>query len=626
MLQIPDEIKELLHRDSCQKNIRIHFPNGERSDICNNLIVKDSVSFTESLCSQNTLKFGLSEASVFECEVVGVGNIKGATIEVNCEIYCDASVTGAIWQNDLMAYVYQIPYGVFVVTDAKRQADMNHRKIVAYSDITANGVFLDESHAICDEYNYKVKASNPEIGKNYVLSSSNTVYSYDLMRRLSARVNVPLSNDYEYNLESGDIHTGYITAFPIPGYSMSLAIGTDWSYLNSINESQYGELYYADVNQATMTRNEILDGVRTMLLNNSISGAAAIKATLKYVEDFLDYPYERPSSSYSQYSGLSIPYIAFSSNGSYLPNNEKVICGFTESSIYVYPFKHSATPSVNCQIWIPCAFGLETSGGTNVDSFRYREGIYNNYSFRLYKVTSSIFNKFIYTQKRVKTNMYVYPSGVKTNNTGYILDDTITSDFYKKMLPAAYEIQGLFGKVSRINIVDLIDLKQQFALLPSNTLYPGNNLYPEGVTGGKLLPNDYQSCWYEDDYTKSFGMIRCQYKDTNNEDALLFYYLSGYSEESNVDEYQIYDLSNNVIISSGSWSQSDIEYICGMVANHIIGVTYMPVEFVGRGLPYVEAGDTFEILTASNDSITTIVLNRTVSGEQVLTDSYKSVS
>ena len=83
MISVPDSIKEKLHLDHCQKNIRIHFPNGERSDICNDLIVKDTVNFTESLCSQETLKFGLSEASVFECETVGVGNIKGATIDVS---------------------------------------------------------------------------------------------------------------------------------------------------------------------------------------------------------------------------------------------------------------------------------------------------------------------------------------------------------------------------------------------------------------------------------------------------------------------------------------------------------------------------------------------------------------
>lgn len=132
MLSVPSEIKELLHQDTCEKNIRIHFPNGERSDICNDLIVMGSVSFKESLCSQNELKFGLCEASVFECETVGVGNIKGASIEVACEVVCPATVSGAEWKIDLQKYVYSIPYGAFTVAEAVRQADMQHRRIVAY--------------------------------------------------------------------------------------------------------------------------------------------------------------------------------------------------------------------------------------------------------------------------------------------------------------------------------------------------------------------------------------------------------------------------------------------------------------------------------------------------------------
>ena len=103
------------------------------------------------------------------------------------------------------------------------------------------------------------------------------------------------------------------------------------------------------------------------------------------------------------------------------------------------------------------------------------------------------------------------------------------------------------------------------------------------------------------------------------------YYLSGYDEQSNSDLYQTYSLDNNAIIKSTLWTEAQIEEICEYIASNIEGVSYMPVDFVGRGLPYVEAGDTFEILTKSNDSITTIVLNRTLSGEQTLTDSYKSV-
>ena len=155
MLQVPNNIKELLHQDHCEKNIRIHFPNGERSDICNNLIVKDTVSFTESLCSQNTLKFGLCESPIFECEVVGVGNIKGATIEVFCEIHCEPTTEGAVFRPDLGYHVYPIPYGTFVVESSKRQADMIHRKVIAYS-VGVNGIiknhpfFYELEHNILD--------------------------------------------------------------------------------------------------------------------------------------------------------------------------------------------------------------------------------------------------------------------------------------------------------------------------------------------------------------------------------------------------------------------------------------------------------------------------------------------
>ena len=170
-----------------------------------------------------------------------------------------------------------------------------------------------------------------------------------------------------------------------------------------------------------------------------------------------------------------------------------------------------------------------------------------------------------------------------------------------------------------------MNIKQQFGLLPQNALYPESDLYPEGVTGGKLLPSDYQSCWYDDYYKKPFGLITFTYKNSNNEIVKYNKYLSDFTNDSDPDSYLTYDLSTNPIITSYTWSDSDLAALCDVIANNIEGVTYMPVEFIGRGLPYVEAGDTFEILTASNDSITTIVLNRTLSGEQVLTDSYKSV-
>ena len=156
-------------------------------------------------------------------------------------------------------------------------------------------------------------------------------------------------------------------------------------------------------------------------------------------------------------------------------------------------------------------------------------------------------------------------------------------------------------------------------------MYPDVNLYPESVTGGKIFPKDYQTCWYDDDYMMPFGKIVVNYKSANNDTVEYNYFLEGYDADSDISSYRVYTINDNEIIRNTTWTESQILQICQTIANNIGGVSYMPVEFKGRGLPYVEAGDTFEILTRSNDSITTIVLNRTITGEHTLVDTYQSV-
>jgi hypothetical protein len=81
-----------------------------------------------------------------------------------------------------------------------------------------------------------------------------------------------------------------------------------------------------------------------------------------------------------------------------------------------------------------------------------------------------------------------------------------------------------------------------------------------------------------------------------------------------------------MLLKSSKYIEAYIYQLCYEIAENLGGVTFMPVKLVGRGLPYVQPGDTFEILTATNDSITTIVLSRTLKGEMVLTDEYVSVT
>ena len=82
MLNIPEPIKELFKRDNVLKNLRVTFPNGEHDDITNDQIIKESMSFTESLATGAPVVFGLCEASVISFECVGVDNINGMQIFV----------------------------------------------------------------------------------------------------------------------------------------------------------------------------------------------------------------------------------------------------------------------------------------------------------------------------------------------------------------------------------------------------------------------------------------------------------------------------------------------------------------------------------------------------------------
>lgn len=149
MLNLPETVKTLFCTDGVRKNFRAHFPGGEMADITNDQVVSESVRFTESICSQSSLKFGLTEASMIEFETVGVGNMRGMLIECSMEIDVSSlsaaqisAIEAGSWDGTLvqpaasgLAYAaFRVPYGVFRVKSCPRnQQAMAHRRVQAYS-------------------------------------------------------------------------------------------------------------------------------------------------------------------------------------------------------------------------------------------------------------------------------------------------------------------------------------------------------------------------------------------------------------------------------------------------------------------------------------------------------------
>lgn len=552
MLNIPDEIKDLLHQDSCNKNIRIHFPNGERSDICNDLIVMDSVKFTESLCSQNQLKFGLCESPIFECEVVGVGNIKGATIEVSVEIECPFSASGAEWKADLQKYVYPISYGTFVVSESKRQADMIHRRILAYSILSM----------------YDLNFSLFQLKRALYPNSSLSNFSQKVIPLICEKMQSNAFNCQKTEVTCMNFmwlisSSQYVTdAYKIVGFQLS--------------QSTSQELYCIEIEGDVP--DEVRVGFSRFAHPSAWSGAVQADPNFR-LED-----------------------------------------SYKEGGYFVYPYMSMASSADNNTFFVTSK--QDAAQGCYIAVIQGRAK-WNNY--QIISDVDYVDRSNIHIYKLTLPDDYAYSfERVLNDSNKYVVADAKTIDL-RNLVNGYLETYGTFGRLDRNNIFKLVNLKRQFGLDPDTDLYPGASLHPEGITGGNIYTNDYQNCWYDDEYTKPFGAITCQYKNTNNEDCLFTLFLTGFDEDSDVNSYQVYSLENNEIIKGSTWTENQIQAICETIASNISGVSYMPVDFKGRGLPYVEAGDTFEILTRSNDSITTIVLNRTLTGEMTLTDNYKSV-
>ena len=150
MLNIPSTVQALFRRDGVRKNFRVHFPGGELPDITNDNIVRESVSFNESVCSQDVLKFGLTEASTVEFETVGIlTNMYGMTIECGIEVDISSlsaaqisAIESGTWDGTLVKQAdsdlgygfFRVPYGVFRIESCPRnQEAMTHRKVTAYT-------------------------------------------------------------------------------------------------------------------------------------------------------------------------------------------------------------------------------------------------------------------------------------------------------------------------------------------------------------------------------------------------------------------------------------------------------------------------------------------------------------
>lgn len=564
MINIPDEVKRLLKDDNVTKNFRVHFPNGEREDITNENIVEESVSLTEKICSEEKLKFGLFESSELNFETFGIEKIKGYTIEVSLEIYCSETVQGAVYRQDLNAYVYPISYGTFVVDSCKKQADMNYRQIVAYSPV-----------------NYETPLS-------YVTSVKNLINTSLSINGESALVfinpeKVPLvdapgefDDYYNYNFRTTKNGHNYRLSVVMTKMAGFGRLGGGLEVINEIHSSNY-------VSKVSELKRAIIDKGVPELIEKS--------QAYEYGSDFFNY--ERRESDGNRYISRSDM------------NIFRDILNPKENNYYVIQCNAIGSPvgtfRLDDDFYVPNAISFYEDDHLIV---RAGDGIpaEMRLQFAFGLGPSSVSDYFvdfrkIYTSIRSETSS----KSVKFYKPN--IEDIVDIDW--REIAAAYaELNAVFNIFDRNGTIKSISAADNF----DNPIM--------------INKNEYKSLWYDDDYSLPIGRIICTYKESGGATKFIERIIvDDYSKAA----YRTYSITFNYFIQNNAYSELVINRMINkMVQNISSKIVYMPMELSMIGRPDLEAGDVVHIET-DEGHIIGLVEKRELSGMKALNDSIVCV-
>lgn len=565
MLNIPNEVKTILLKDYTRKNIRIIFPNGERADIINNSIVQNSVKLTESMCSQNDIKFGLCESSTFECEVVGIENIKDYQIRVQLEVDISSCSEEFIAQyghyaEDIDFPFYVIPYGVFTVDTCQKQADMSHRRITAYN------VNIPERTK-----NYEPLFLQDKLMLDSVSKPRPTRYGFNpfmLSMDCFAQGKADAMIYTELEPEDDSIQQVYVHYSQYTGEIDETITIECKSFFRTLDlNADY--LFYDDSSViAPALTNEIVDELYEIIKSR--------------------HGYAKPENIMEAFS----PRI-----GAYDLSSSKAFNDY----VYVQGLNTRVDGSF-CVVYLPYKIRYSMFGF----GVLYEKDIRNTSECHLLQCTVP--------------EMMEHRVDIKyEKDAGGTLYPSVALPDLFSLLQASVEIEGCFGKFERNGIFNLVPPSSVENLYPSETLYPSDSLFPQG-TQGYSVPSTYSSAWY-DEITKPYGRVQASFRNADGEDEISIFDLVPTFDSK---KYRIYDMSDNFLIRDGQHLRVNVDRWLQKVANNIKNIRYMPCDIKSMGMPWLEAGDTIALETSDGDIIKTIILSRTLTGEQYITDNYVS--
>ena len=564
MLNVPESVKALFKQDGIRKNFRVHFPGGELPDITNDNVVHESVRFTESLCSQDVLKFGLTEASVLEFETVGVGNMYGMTIEAGIEIDLSslsaaelAEIEAGSWDGvyvpesdtDLGFPFFRVPYGVFRVESCPRDHQaMAHRRVQAYGKM-----------------NEMLKLSPLEEQKLALYASNNESFTGDLRNAL-------FGNIAYYN---PDILTEQ-------GYTKTPVSATAW---NSSSQVRIGT-----------TTLEILESTRTYS-GDSLFSLETGDYDPRYEEaiEWLDANYPIGSQRVT-YKGEVIECSNYSELFDAIP----------------YPLKNAAWWELRGADTGSRIIPKNLLTGQIVWAYRGENRVYINLhnvtAIRLKDAQGAIINTWV-----AENDVDVY----RHETTAVAIPITFESTLRTTTASGA-TYYAYFNSYSLIDLMNgYLELSANFGRV--NRLGTFGKLMLSDANPVAVNPQDYDRFWWDEYDVLPIGTIKYTLSVENAD---------GENEYQFGDGLSVYDMTDNDMLKRMPEATTDsVEAILDEQFIPNLGpIAFTPIDLSMKGLPYLEAGDYLAVTAEDGMIANSFAMRQTISGIQVLTAEIESTS
>ena len=590
MLNIPSTIKALYMtegRTDIRKNFRVTFPNGEYSDINSDQILTESVKFTESIMSQSTFRFGLAEAPQIQFETVGVGNMLGMTIECWHEIETTSlstaqisAIQGGTWDGELVLAAdsdlgygfFRIPLGVFFVDSCPRNhGALTHRRVVAY------GTDLGKETNLSPFYQFVIRQLYT--GKTWRLYPdffyANLYYN-----------DRGILNKFTNASSSLSLNT-YVTA----DYPCTLAAGQPYNSIHFWG----GYKYYGQMQNYGWPGHN--DGMKLVRIEGM---KTAIEAVRRDLRDWLDSIgvslvgatfYAHPDPFVSQDEGITTiintcfnrAYVGFHTGVS--PNQEKYYVNPTSDFIQILV---ADTPNV--------VSGYDAAAALVVPAFGTIDAQLNGSGSNISVIAAdtplitscSAYDLTTPTGASVIPDMGLSTSGIEVSGS-YQYSKLVD---YMDILTGLVEMNAEFGAIGRDGAVKLV------ALDPTSPI--------------TLSPSEYSELWYDEYDVSPIGAV--DYKMITGEEV----------ETIIGSGLSTYDMGGNALIDMAA-SISDVETMLSTnFAPRATSLDFVPIELNAKGLPWVEPGDPIQITTEDGETVTSYVLERTITGIQVLSDDIRA--